>query len=767
MPEAKEAKERLGLNVEKGIILSFQAEPDFDLAYDSLDLPSKGIQLLATDLRAEVPHATVFVPDGQLDHFLSRLEQYAGSIPEPDSLATPKHANLLDAIAHIRAAAVDSLWTDFPNAPPAGVEAHWWEVWFRRSPDIDFAQFAKEHQGELSIRVAENVTTILDRQITLISATRTALENATRLLTGIAEIRRPHEVATSFTSESAVAQYEWMDDLLPRVDFAPDDAPRICILDTGVNRQHPLLSGAIDANDVKSYNGLWAPEDFVGHGTEMAGLCAYGDLIEPLAGTHRHLVPMRIESCKIFDPQHQHDPDLYGSVTRSAVGVIEADAPHAERVFLCAVSADSSDGSHSEWSATIDGLASGSEDLTTRLFVVSAGNCDPQNYQGYIDSNLTDSVQDPGQAMNALTVGAYTEKWVIDATAFPYYSAIAPVGDLSPSSTTSGSWPQNRRFKPDIVLEGGNIGIEEDTGFPSKIESLQLLTTGHDVIQQPLVVTDGTSAASALAANLAASAMLEYPNRRPETIRALLVHSAEWTPQMHDRFAAMPRRRRMETMLSAYGYGVPNKDRLLWSIANSLTVIAEETLQPFRRNETKTVVFNEMHLHALPWPTALLEQLGQLPIQLKVTLAYFVEPSPGKRGASVRYRYASHGLRFDMRRPLESREAFVARINNLANEGGPGGDGDEWALGSFLRNRGCIQSDIWAGTAADLASKDHLAVYPVAGWWKFRRSPDRHDANANYSLVLSISTPQADVDLYTPIAAAIAVKVKTAVAVQI
>lgn len=34
-----------------------------------------------------------------------------------------------------------------------------------------------------------------------------------------------------------------------------------------------------------------------------------------------------------------------------------------------------------------------------------------------------------------------------------------------------------------------------------------------------------------------------------------------------------------------------------------------------------------MHLHDLPWPSDLLESLGELETRLRVTLSYFVEPS--------------------------------------------------------------------------------------------------------------------------------------------
>jgi hypothetical protein len=72
----------------------------------------------------------------------------------------------------------------------------------------------------------------------------------------------------------------------------------------------------------------------------------------------------------------------------------------------------------------------------------------------------------------------------------------------------------------------------------------------------------------------------------------------------------------------------------------------------------------------------------------------------------------------------------------------------DWQLGTTQRHRGSIHSDVWRGSAAELANRDHVAVYPVTGWWKER---GRLDEAVRYSLVVSISTPETEVDLYTPV----------------
>lgn len=172
----------------------------------------------------------------------------------------------------------------------------------------------------------------------------------------------------------------------------------------------------------------------------------------------------------------------------------------------------------------------------------------------------------------------------------------------------------------------------------------------------------------------------------------------------------------------------------------------------------------EMTLHELPWPTQVLNDLGGIEVRLRVTLSYFVDPNPARRGWLRRYAYASHGLRFDVRRPLETNETFRQRINErarLEEERRPAsGDGDPgWTFGPTQRVAGSLHADIWAGTAAELAQRGAIAVFPVSGWWKERPKRDRSEDGARYSLIVSIEAPGQEVDIWTPVASEVGVPV--------
>ena len=127
------------------------------------------------------------------------------------------------------------------------------------------------------------------------------------------------------------------------------------------------------------------------------------------------------------------------------------------------------------------------------------------------------------------------------------------------------------------------------------------------------------------------------------------------------------------------------------------------------------------------------------------------------------HRYASHGLRFAVKRSLETLDQFRLRINRAAaaEEGGGTGSstgGDEWFLGG-IRDRGSIHSDIWRGSAADLAGREAVGVFPISGWWKEKPKLNRWDRSTRYALIVTIRAPEAEVDLYAAIENRLAVEI--------
>jgi hypothetical protein len=446
--------------------------------------------------------------------------------------------------------------------------------------------------------------------------------------------------------------------------------------------------------------------------------------------------------------------------------------PYRRRVYGMAVTArDNRDrGRPSAWSATIDRLAvdAEGENEIPRLILLSGGNInDPKAWAECPTSNATDGIHDPGQAWNALTIGAFTNLTRITEEDAEKYSPVAPAGGLSPFSTTSYTWPKEWPLKPDVVFEGGN-GANDGLGAVS-MPSLSLLTSNHKPHERLLTTMNATSAATALGCRMAAQLMTSYPDLWPESIRALIVHSAHWTEQMRRDFLPSgknPSKKDYITLVRHCGFGVPNLDLAMWSVSNSLTMIIETDLYPFKKEGSKQPALRDMNLHRLPWPLDELESLGDTEVEMRVTLSYFIEPNPSSRGIRSRYRYESHGLRFDVKRPYESETDFRWRVNSLARsaeeKSSVSGDDPNWLIGTQARHKGSLHSDIWKGSAAELASRGVLAVYPTLGWWKTRAALQRYNKKARYALVVSIQAPEVDVDLYT----AVENKIRTTVSVE-
>src|SRR5690606_4056726 len=101
--------------------------------------------------------------------------------------------------------------------------------------------------------------------------------------------------------------------------------------------------------------------------------------------------------------------------------------------------------------------------------------------------------------------------------------------------------------------------------------------------------------------------------------------------------------------------------RALRSADSAVTLLVQDSIRPFISGRTR-----ELHIHELPWPRDVLASLGPANVRLRVTLSYFVEPNPGRRGWLSKHRYQSHGLRFEVKQPLEDLDTFRKRLNKAA-----------------------------------------------------------------------------------------------------
>ena len=585
-------------------------------------------------------------------------------------------------------------------------------------------------------------------------------------------MRAPAVGAAEFDALEPEAQQEFVAAMAAQLTPPAGNAPAVCLLDTGLNHGHPLLGPVVPPNGLHTWQPAWGTDDRhengVGHGTQMGGLAVYGDLVGPLLVNSPVQATHWLESGKIFNDADQQPHDEWGNIVRDTMSAVEQAAPLRKRVYAQQITARNTcfDGRPTSWSAATDLLctAHGEDPAIPRLIFVSAGNYPCQRFGDYPAINRDWSVQDPAQAWNAVAVGACTSKDRIGDPQYAQKRLVSPTGALAPMSATSCIWDREWPIKPEIVIEGGNRVEDYGDGL-LRHPDLDLLTTNATFNQRPLVTVDGTSAASAQAARMAAILQGEYPNAWPETLRALLIHSAEWTPGMiagRD----LARKADVNDIMRHCGHGQPDLLRAMKTARSAVTIVVQDEFQPFKKEDSDYKT-NEMRFHDLPWPKEALEALNAATVELRVTLSYFVEPNPGTRLSTKRYRYGSCHLRFDVQRPHESEQEFRERINNADRPQGyrrvGGSDSEHWTVGSDARHRGSLHQDTWRGSAADLGSKPRIAVYPVTGWWRLRPQLRRYDSRVRYSLVVSLRAPEQAVDLYTPIMQQIAVAAPIAV----
>ncbi len=759
-----------------GSYIDFISEPASDIPVKSLEDVRSGVRLLnVRDIGtagSEQIQATVYVPHTQRNSFLKKINDYA---EKSTATGKPKNEKLINCIADIRQSVLESFWQPNERAIIPGDEAAWVEVWLRCEEDQvpqesggsgkteGFKALASQHR----IEVAEGELHFPERAVALIKANRDQLEFLITASDEIAEFRLAKEVASFYVNLENRDQLELVRDLLNRTTFDEDSDVCVCILDHGVNNGHLLIKPVLDDSDLHTVMPHWGTHDHNGHGTLMAGTVAYGDLLEVLNSGNSLHVPHCLESAKILPPSPETNPyQLWGYMTSQGVSLAQIQAPDRKRICCMAVtSSDTRDrGRPSSWSAEIDNITSGADGVVQRLFVISAGNVEGNSeWLNYPDANKTNEIHDPGQSWNALTVGAYTEKVTLADPFLKNYVPIANHGELSPHSTTSLTWDKTWPIKPEVVFEGGNIVKgPNDSIFPA--DDLSLLSTFFDPQVAQFTPFCATSAAAAQAAWMAAQIQSAYPELWPETLRALMVHSAEWTDALKRQFLpANPLKGDYANLLRICGYGVPNLDRALHCARNTLTLIAQSTLQPYWRNLNGNIATKDMHVYNLPWPVDALLGLGATMVKMRITLSYFVEPGPGEIGWNNRYRYPSHLLRFELNGAGEEEQDFVSRVNRQARDEdsytGTSGPGDKWRLGPNARNVGSIHSDIWEGTAADLAASNLIAIYPAGGWWKERTHLGRVTSQCRYALVVSIQTPTEEVDIYTPVAVQVGIPI--------
>ncbi len=254
-----------------GFYLEFRLPADSGSIVERLEDRRRKIELVSVKRAADEASvvATVFVPQAAANHFMSKVEAYR---TQDTKKGKPKNEALVSRVDAVALAAVQSVYTDSVALPPTPDEWVWWEVWIREGHRAEFEDAAQR----LHVPVAAPFLHFPEREVVLAHASQPMVGTLLLNTDAIAELRRAKDTPAVFLQMNNLEQAAWVADLLARVRPPTANTIAVCLLDSGITRQHPLLAPAIDPADVYTYDPAWPPTDsdaWCGHGTSWPTVC--------------------------------------------------------------------------------------------------------------------------------------------------------------------------------------------------------------------------------------------------------------------------------------------------------------------------------------------------------------------------------------------------------------------------------------------------------------------------------------------------------------
>ena len=185
------------------------------------------------------------------------------------------------------------------------------------------------------------------------------------------EVVEPDDIVLPQTFREAIDRAQDEMSLVPPLD----DAPAICVIDSGIQEQHYLIGPAIDEGSSRCFlPGVSETDvaDYVrpgGHGTRVAGAILYGETI-PRSGAHE--LSWWLQNARVLDAGCSMPDRLFPPALLQAIVSHYHAGIKNTRIFNHSITATTPCRLRhmSAWAAEID-LLSYRHDV---LFVVSAGN---------------------------------------------------------------------------------------------------------------------------------------------------------------------------------------------------------------------------------------------------------------------------------------------------------------------------------------------------------------------------------------------------------
>jgi hypothetical protein len=432
----------------------------------------------------------------------------------------------------------------------------------------------------------------------------------------VAEVELPEQPVFDAVAAARATRREF-----PAPPAPPEEGPRVCILDSGIVSNHPLLAANV-GHEEAVLTATNDPADANGHGTHVGGLAVFGD-IRACYGSGTFASPVRLFSARVLNDQNRFDDDrLIHNQMEAAIELFRR-PPHNCRVFNLSLGSpdvvlNGTNRRQTLWAEALDTLARRHK----VLIVVSAGNNRRvhantaaeaeevlQNYPQYL-FDPESALSDPATAAIALTVGS------ISQFAAPAIRAGARAGDFAravggpdePSPFTRAGLGINNAIKPDLVHYGGNVLFEGVGNQYRRVNTetpdagVGVMSFSHEPLDRLFSFRVGTSQAAPKIARVSALVWNQLApgvegNLDPNLVRAVLANSASVPEPASNRIAPIGGD---VGILRVCGYGLPDAELALESGDRRVTLIAQGT-----------ITLDTLILYEIPIPEALRNALGK------------------------------------------------------------------------------------------------------------------------------------------------------------
>lgn len=560
---------------------------------DSIEnhLPSLGLHLLE---KAPKVHQAivVFADDDHLTEFKNRLKSYAGVIPNGHEYA---YLDYIEELVRLEPEdRIGPLLKLDPLKPGEVVplDMELWHTGNRKElnnyiDEVD--NFLRNIDSQLGLRVSDryigkyicNLRIQVNVDILEILLQQYQVKEIDRRPKPAFESPREYNIPLSS---------------LPEIQSPDLESTGILVIDSGVQRGHPLIGPALGDSEVfpdsKHQFITGGPDDgdikTGGHGTGVAGIAIYGDVAECV--TNKSFQPqVWLFSARVTNEDNEYDPELLLDTQ------IEAAIDYFVRNYKnCQVINISLGDSRLIYhpgekqfrlAARIDEIAYKLQHQNI-LFVISAGNFwyesdSPELIaRDYPDYLLSEDAQiiEPATAAIALTVGSLSMGK--GSGLYPGDArrrAIAKV-EKYPSPFTRTGFGVDGMIKPELVEFGGDFVLEGDR-LSNKDWGNAMMTLNKN-FQGPSLLKfyRGTSFSAPRVANLAAKLFTKFPHATSNLIRALIADSAQIPTDIPPRFEGNSSEQ-LKKRLKIYGYGQPDFERAAYSRGNQVLLLVDhETL---------------------------------------------------------------------------------------------------------------------------------------------------------------------------------------------